>query len=146
MAARDGTYRDGLYHFDCESCGGPATARRAHALTCSSACAARLRRRRVTPPSRRSSSAPRAPTEVRFYISRKKLAASLAALDSPNRDGDRPELVVGFHRDGLGPEIARLVIELTDHDDGGLVCSLTAPYDPFDHAKRASRSPAARQP
>ncbi len=134
MAARDGTYRDGSYHFDCESCGGPAQARRAHARTCSSACAARLRRRRSAAPVRRG--ATREPTEVRFYISRKKLAASLAALDG---DGGPPELVVGFHRDGRGPELARLAIELVDHDDGGLVCSLSAPYDPFDHAKRTPR-------
>ena len=50
-----------------------------------------------------------------------------------------PELIVGFDRDEHGPEIARLVIQMTDHDDGGLVCSVTAPYDPFARAKRSAR-------
>ena len=136
MAARDGTFRDGLYHFRCESCGAEATARRAHARTCSSACAARLRRRRSGRPKPRRAPS-ESPTEFRFYISRRKLESSLAILD--DNGASAPELIVGFDRDEHGPEIARLVIEMTDHDDGGLVCSVTAPYDPFAGAKRAAR-------
>ena len=137
MAARDGTFRDGLYHFRCESCGAEATARRAHARTCSSACAARLRRRRSGRARHRRAARAEGPTEFRFYISRRKLESSLAILDKGGPSA--PELIVGFDRDEHDPEIARLVIETTDHDDGGLVCSVTAPYDPFDAAKRSRR-------
>ncbi len=137
MAARDGTFRDGLYNFHCESCGAETTARRAHARTCSSACAARLRRRRAGSPKRRRATRAESPTEFRFYISRRKLESSLAILD--NAGTSAPELIVGFDRDEHGPEIAKLVIEMTDHDDGGLVCSVTAPYDPFTGGKRSAR-------
>jgi hypothetical protein len=126
MAAQDGTFRDGAYHFNCESCGGPATARRAHARTCSPACAARLRRRRE----RRAESTAVAneTSEFRFYLSRRKLEASLRSM---TEGGLGPELVVAFHRAGGGPELALLRIEETHQDDGGLVCSISAPYDPF---------------
>lgn len=141
MAARDGTFRDGVYHFQCESCGADATARRAHARSCSNACAARLRRTRSETSALRKSVRSGRPTEFRFYISRKKLETSLAVLD---RDvASAPELIVGFDRDEHGPGIARLVIEMTDHDDGGLVCCVTAPYDPFRRTKRPDRAAGA---
>jgi hypothetical protein len=137
MAARDGTFRDGLYHFQCEACGADATARRSHARTCSSACAARLRRGRTALPGRRRNERGKDRTEFRFYISRRKLETSLSVLAEGTPTA--PELIVGFDREEHGPELARLVIEMTDHDDGGLVCSVTAPYDPFEAAKRSTR-------
>ena len=88
-------------------------------------------------PKRRRAARGESPTEFRFYISRRKLEASLALLGEGGLSA--PELIVGFDRDEHHPEIARLVIEMTDHDDGGLVCSVTAPYDPFVAAKRSSR-------
>lgn len=132
MAARDGIFRDGLYSFECEACGQPAKARRAHARACSNTCAARLRRRR----SQQCLGGDGAPAEFRFYISRRKLEASLAAFDEGKAGAPEP-LVVGFDRDGRGPELARLRIEMTDQDDGGLVCSVTAPYNPFHESRRA---------
>lgn len=129
MAARDGSYREGFYHFKCESCGAPATARRAHARVCSNTCAARLRRTRTTVRRDAPATDTEAPTEFRFYISQRKLEAILRSLG--DGQASTPELVVGFDRGGRGPELARLQIDTTDHDDGGLVCCLTAPYDPF---------------
>ena len=133
MAARDGIFRDGLYHFECEACGNPTTARRSHARACSSACAARLRRNAAGEASEHSNGA----TEIRFYISQRKLEASLAAITAHDRPA--PELVVGFDRGGEGPELARLRIETTRHDDGGLVCCLTAPFDPFERPRSNTR-------
>ncbi|NIR81947.1 MAG: hypothetical protein GWO40_01875, partial [Gammaproteobacteria bacterium] len=40
-------------------------------------------------------------------------------------------------RDGRETALARLQFELTEDDAGGLVCTLRAPYNPFDE-KRAS--------
>ena len=139
MAARDGTYRDGLYHFECEACGKAVTARRAHARSCSSTCAARLRRREQAHRDKTAGGPtgdPRAPMEFRFYISRRKVEACLATLDDAR--GPVPELIVGFDLAGRDPEIARLRIEATDHDDGGLVWSVTAPYDPFEGRRSGS--------
>lgn len=119
MAARDGERIDGVYHFKCEVCGEPTTARRAHARTCSPPCAAILRHRGDA----------HRDGGLRFYVSQRKLEAALEALrNSPSRE---TELVVGVDSGNSEAEIGRLRVE-SKGSEGGLVFQLDAPYSPFD--------------
>jgi hypothetical protein len=73
-------------------------------------------------------------------VSLQKLKACLEVVEA-DRSAES-ELVVGFQGDGAAPEFARLSIEATQQDgQGGLVCTLDAPFNPFDdQAKFAQRT------
>ena len=121
MAARDGERIQGVYHFPCEVCGAATTARRAHARSCSPACAATLRRR--DPAGRPGADG------VRFYVSQRKLESALDALREAPAEG--VELVVGVDAGNSDAGMGRLRVE-SKGAEGGLIFQLDAPYSPFD--------------